>query len=26
MTNYVLANRNGVGTAHIFQTRASFDF
>ena len=26
MANYVLANRNNLGTAHIFQTRASFDF
>lgn len=26
MTNYVLAHRNGVGEAHIFQSRVSFDF
>lgn len=26
MTNYVLAHRNGVGDAHVFQTRVSLDF
>lgn len=26
MANYVLAHRNGVGDAHIFQTRVSLDF
>lgn len=26
MTNYVLANRAGLGTAHVFQSRVSLDF